>query len=220
MCPCLCMCENAKECASPLEWLCKRNAEGILFKRIVFKEQGVSKGDSTEGSRVWTVLVQSSLPLKKNEKKRFLKCIQYVFLEEERILGEIKRKQWSQTEREFTNRPERNKREGVVDWKARRRKSGGDGKRERAGHIGEHWPGALLRAFFLPFLQETRRGGKKREETRKNKNPLSTRTYGSSEAGGAPYSRTHLTSAQLEWWLVNYHVSGPVPCHASSLTHT
>lgn len=69
---CLCVfvyaCVNARECASALERLCKRNAEGILFKRMVFKEQGLSKGDSTEGSRVWTVFVQSSLPLKKKKR--------------------------------------------------------------------------------------------------------------------------------------------------------
>lgn len=53
ICLCLCMCENAREgVRAHLSDCVKENAEGIRFKRVVFKEQGVSKGDSTEGSRV------------------------------------------------------------------------------------------------------------------------------------------------------------------------
>lgn len=55
---------------------------------------------------------------------------------------------------------------------------------------------------------------------KKNKNPLSIHTYGSAEPGGVPYSCTNLTSALLEWWQVNYQVTGLVPRHAISLTHT
>lgn len=97
-------------------------------------------------------------------------------MEEERILGGGKKEKVvepdRQGEREFTNQPEsreRNKREeGVVDWKARERKTGRERKRERAGHIeGEHWPGALLRAVprFSPFFRRLREEGRKREET-------------------------------------------------------
>lgn len=88
-----------------------------------------------------------------------------------------------------------------MEWKERKRKTGRERKRERAEHIeGEHWPGALIRAA-VPFSRSFRRlreEERKNGETRKNKNPVSIHTYGSVEAGGAPYSCTNLTSALLE----------------------
>ena len=140
--------------------------------------------------------------------------------EEERILGEIKREWWSQTEKDgekgsslsdqsvkggirerrelWTGRQERDR-----ERERERERESEKEEREREGHIeGEHWPGAPLRAAppFSPFSSgdSERRGKKKRGDEKEQKNPLSIRTYGSAEAGGAPYSCTNLTSALLE----------------------
>lgn len=73
-----------------------------------------------------------------------------------------------------------------MDWK-----KDGEGKKgsENTG------PGRCYVLCLLSFFRRPGEKERKREETRKNKNPLSMSTYGSAEAGGAPYSCTNLSTA-------------------------
>lgn len=143
---------------------CKRNAEGILFKRVVFKEQALSKGDSTEGSRVWTVFVQSSLPFKKKTSKELIPEVHSLSLLRKganfRGYKEVVVELWRREDRGFTNRAGSRERREVVDWKA----SEWNTWRVRKGwKKGTHRGRTLARgaatcfAFFLPFLQEALR---------------------------------------------------------------
>lgn len=80
------------------------------------------------------MFVQSSLPLKKEGEKKGIPKVHSLFLEEERILGEIKKKWWSQPDRErgslmTDQKADRGIRESRELWQEKERQ--GEKERER-----------------------------------------------------------------------------------------
>lgn len=164
---CVCVCDNCK-CVRACVCDCVREKK---CRGHSLQTDRIQRAESFKKRQHWGQLGLNCVCAKqaaviKGERKEFLKCICRVFLEEERILGEIKRKWSTQADREEGSLLT-NQRVIRESWTGRQE------RRERAGHIEvEHWPRAVLRAaLFSPFLQESQGGGKKKKGDKKEQKP-------------------------------------------------